>query len=123
MKFLLTVTFTFFYTLSFSQTSDSQKIDTTFSYEVKIPSWLHQFKFESTNLFGGTLPVVNGIENAIVIESFKKTEFKSFDDFKFIFLTGNTFGKPAKFDKSQIWYGQNKLIEIANGVKQRIFIY
>jgi hypothetical protein len=74
MKSLLIITFTFFYTISFSQTSDSLKIDTTFSYEAKIPSWLHQLKTESTNLFGGTLPAVNGIENAIVIESFKKTE-------------------------------------------------
>jgi len=98
-------------------------MDSVLNYKVKIPGWLHLIETGSATMFGGTLPAVNNIENAIMVQGFSKSDFKSFDEFKFVFLTGNRFGEPAKFDKEQIWYGQNNLLEVDNGVKQKVFIY
>ena len=121
---LLVILISFFASITaFSQTSDSTRIDSVLNYEVRIPGWLHLIETSSPTVFGGTLPAINGIENAITVRGFSKTQFKSFDEFKDIFLTGNKFGEPTKFDNEQIWYGQNKLMEIENGVKQKIFIY
>lgn len=75
----------------------------------------------NTKSWGGTLPGVNGIENAILVTGFHKSEFRSFDEFKHIFLTGNKFGNKTLYNNQHIWYGQNDLIEIENGVKQKVF--
>lgn len=98
-------------------------LDSTFNFQVKIPGWFHLKETGSRNLLGGTLPAINGIENAILIKSFYKFEFKSFDEFKYIYLTGNIFGQPTKYSNEIIWYGQNKLIEVDNGVKQKVFTF
>ena len=98
-------------------------LDSTFYYKVKIPIWLHLRETGSETAFGGTLPAVNGIENAILIKGFPKSSFKSFDEFKEIYLTGNKFGQPTKYSKEHIWYGQNGIIEISNGVKEKVFTF
>jgi hypothetical protein len=98
-------------------------VDSTFNYIVQIPGWLHLRTTGSPNMIGGTLPAINGIENAIMIKGFSKSEFKSFEEFKEIYLTGNKFGEPTKFSREHIWYGQNPLIKIDNGVKQKVFTY
>jgi hypothetical protein len=123
MKFLITIFSFFTWTIVFSQASDSTRVDSVLNYEVKIPSWLRLIETGSSTILGGTLPAVNGIENAITVRGFSKSQFKSFDEFKYVFLTGNKFGEPTKFDSDQIWYGQNELMEVENGVKQKIFIY
>lgn len=123
MKILIVIVTFFLSGVTFGQGTGSTRIDTIFNYEVKIPGWLHVIETGSPTIFGGTLPAVNGIENAIAIQGYSRSAFKSFDEFKFVFLTGNKFGEPAKFDKEHIWYGQNELIEIGNGVKQKIFMY
>ena len=98
-------------------------VDSAFNYTVQIPNWLHLRETGSSTMIGGTLSAVNGIENAIMIKGFSKSEFKSFVEFKEIYLTGNKFGEPTKFSREHIWYGQNPLIKIDNGVKQKVFIY
>jgi hypothetical protein len=123
VKILIVIGSFLFSGLSFGQGADSTRVDPVFNYEVKIPGWLHVTETGSPTIFGGTLPAVNGIENAISVQGFPGSQFKSFDEFKFIFLTGNKFGAPAKFDKEQTWYGQNELIEIDHGVRQKVFIY
>jgi hypothetical protein len=122
MKILVTLIPFFACITVFSQASDSTRIDSALNYEVKIPGWLHLNETGSPNAFGGTLPAVNGIENAIAVRGYSKAQFKSFAEFKYVFLTGNKFGEPTKFDNEQIWYGQNELMEIENGVKQKVFI-
>jgi hypothetical protein len=117
---LLLLTFNY---AAFSQDSNEVRVDSNLNYQVKIPSWLHVIETGSSNIFGGTLPAVNGIENAIAIQGFLKSQFKSFDEFKDIFLTGNKFGQPTKFDSEVIWYGQQQLVKIENGVKQRVFTF
>lgn len=123
MKYLFAISFCLISILAVSQPSDSTRIDSVYNYQVKIPGWLKVFDKGPSTIFGGTFPAVNGIENAVSIRGYTKTEFKSFAEFKEVFLTGNKFGQPARFDEGQIWYGQNQLIEIENGVRQKVFIY
>jgi hypothetical protein len=145
MKYFLQIFFLLFnFSLVFSQRHDSIKktyedindlkkqiqndkiklfkyVDSTFKYEVNIPEWLTLRETGDAGLWGGTLPPINGIENAILIKGFYKTEFKSFNEFEQKFLTGNKFGKKTLYSDQHIWYGQNDLIEIDNGVKQKVF--
>ena len=101
---------------------DLQYIDSTFSYRVTVPSWLTLIETNDPMLFGGIFPEVDGVENAVLIRGFSKSEFKNFAEFKDIYLTGNRFGQPVKWGSEQIWYGQNDLVNITDGVKQKVFI-
>ena len=56
-------------------------VDSTFNFQVIVPNWLHLFE-SGIYAWGGTLPSVEGIENAIVIKSFDKKVYKSLKDFK-----------------------------------------
>lgn len=146
---LLTAGFIWFNSFLFGQTNDSTPIhrdrfstydelrkkikeigsdtityfDSTFGYEVKIPAWMHLRETSKPTEIGGVLPAVNGIENAIAISGFPKTIFLSFNEFKEIYLTGNTFGKPTKYSSQTIWYGHDNkgVTEIPHGVKERVF--
>ena len=78
---------------------------------------------ENSNSFGGILPAVDGIENAILVTGFAKDKFKNFQSFKEIYLTGNKFGQPVKWGSGHGWMGQNDLLEIENGVEQKVFLF
>ena len=93
-----------------------------FGYEVNIPAWLALKETGESNFFGGTFPAVKGVENALLVTAFSNERFKSFDEFEYIYLTGNKFGKPTLFDREHTWYGQNELKKIPHGVEQRIFM-
>lgn len=105
-----------------SNTDSLFYLDSTFSYTVKVPQWLDLKETGSATMFGGTLPSEKGIENAILVTGFSKKAFVSFEEFKEIYLTGNKFGQPTKYSSQHIWYGQNELISIENGVKQKVFL-
>ena len=98
-------------------------VDSLSNFRVVIPAWLHIMDTNSKMMWGGILPVINGIENAIVIKSFNKSDYKSFEDFRYIYLSGNKFGQTAKYNKEHIWYGQKDPIETDKGVRQRIFTF
>lgn len=91
--------------------------------KVEIPEWLNLKDTRNEKLWGGTFPVLDGIENALIISSFDKTKYKSFEEFKEVYITGNTFGKPVLFSDTHIWYGYNErdLFEIEKGVSCRVF--
>jgi hypothetical protein len=108
--------------LNHSQADTLFYIDSVFNFQVRIPKWLTLKETNSRSLWGGVLPEIDGIENAILIKSFYKSEFSSFEAFKEIYLTGNKFGKPAKFSKEHLWYGQHPPIEIDKGVRQKVFL-
>ncbi len=57
-------------------------VDTTNSYKVTVPKWLELKETNSLDFFGGTLPAINEVENAIVISSVKKSDYPSFNEFK-----------------------------------------
>ena len=91
-------------------------------FTVEIPEWLN-VKTDDNILWGGTLPAVEGIENAILIKTFERDEFKSFEDFQYIFITGNKFGKQSLYSSEHIWYGRNEydFKTIEHGVTSRVF--
>jgi len=99
--------------------------NTIIGLKVEIPDWLNLKETGATNLWGGTFPEIDGIENALMISSFDKAEYVSFEKFKEVYITGNTFGKPSLFSNSHIWYGYNEkdLFEIENGVSCRVFTF
>jgi hypothetical protein len=79
-----------------------------FAYEVNLTSWLKVLTTDTAVSFGGTMPAVDNIENAILITGFSKDKFTSFADFQRIYITGNVFGKPTLYNEHQIWYGRNQ---------------
>ncbi len=100
-------------------------IDTTFGYKVDIPKWLYLRETEHCNIWGGTFPAIDGIENAMMIKGFDKSEFQSFEHFKEIYITGNKFGEKTLYSENHIWYGYNPndLHNIKNGVSCRVFTF
>jgi hypothetical protein len=89
-------------------------IDSTFKYEVDIPARLTLRETGNPELWGGTLPVINGIENAILITGYHKTEFKSFKDFKDKIVEKNVFGQPTQMSSNHIFMGKKVLDKIPN---------
>ncbi|KGO94814.1 hypothetical protein Q766_01485 [Flavobacterium subsaxonicum WB 4.1-42 = DSM 21790] len=109
-----------------TSSADTLKISShkEFGYSIKPPVWFKE-KISQDNIYGGTFPAIDQIENAVIITGFKKTDFTSFEDFTRIYITGNTFGKPALFSKEHIWYGRNEydLKKIPHGVSSRVFTF
>jgi hypothetical protein len=66
------------------------------------------------NIWGGTLPAVNGIENAICIKAFDKNNYKSFVEFRKYVAEDLVFGKPAPWGDSHISYGKKELGKYKN---------
>ena len=103
-------------------------LDSTFGYKVEVPKWLTLIETGNDKIWGGTFPAIKGIENAMMIMmiiGFEKSEFKSFDHFTEIYITGNKFGKKALYSENHIWYGHNPrdLHDIKNGVSCRVFTF
>jgi len=98
-------------------------VDSTFQYACKVPSWLNLLESGNDAVWGGTFPAVDGVENALIIIGSSKDKFESFDQFKEIHLTGNTFGQPVKWGADQTWLGQNELTEIEHGAKRKVYIF
>ena len=98
-------------------------VDSTFGYKLNVPDWLSLKETGNDRIWGGTFPPIDKIENALVIEGFEKSKFKSFEHFKEIYITGNIFGKTTLYSKNHSWYGHNKrdLHDIKNGVSCRVF--
>lgn len=111
--------------ISFILTSFAFAQGEKFGYEVTAPEWLKTIETKNPKLWGGTMPEVEGIKNAILITAYEKSEFKSFDDFIRIYITGNTFGKETLFSKQHIWYGSNEkdFKHIEHGVSSRVFTF
>src|SRR5579862_9819028 len=49
---------------------DMYHVDSLLGYKAIIPAWLKMRETGSDMMFGGTLPPVDGIENAIMIKAF-----------------------------------------------------
>ncbi|MFN8291853.1 MAG: hypothetical protein U0U70_16465 [Chitinophagaceae bacterium] len=78
-------------------------IDSGNTYQVYVPKWLKLRQNNDVNFFGGTLPPVNTVENAIVISAAKKTQYKSFQDFKNYIIEDTAYlsGKAPKWDTAR----------------------
>jgi hypothetical protein len=124
MKLTLSIlVFVCFINYSHGQTT-TYKSD-KFGFVLLVPSWLNIHKTDTAFSFGGTMPAIDNIENAILVTGFSKNDFASFTDFQRIYITGNVFGKETLYNKQQIWYGRNErdFKQIDNGVSSRVFTF
>ena len=134
-KIILILITTFSIGLTFGQTADSIKVkkdtfdnydelrdkqykagiktltyvDSTFNFQIVVPNWLRLVETGSVNIWGGTLPAVEGIENAIAIKSFDKKDYKSLNDFKKYIIEDNVFGQSPPWSNSHIFMGKKNL--------------
>ncbi len=139
-KTILTLLSIFSIGLTFGQTSDSTKVkkdsfnnydelrdkqqkaeiealtylDSTFNFQVAVPNWLHLIETGSNYFWGGTLPAVEGIENAIVIKSFDKKDYQSLIDFKKYVVEGLVFGQSPTWSNSHKFMGKKDLGQYKN---------
>jgi hypothetical protein len=101
------------------------RVDSTFGYKTEVPEWLYLTETGNDKVWGGTFPSIGGIENAMMIKGFDTSEFKSFEHFTEIYITGNKFGKKTLYSENHNWYGHNPrdLHNINNGVSCRVFTF
>lgn len=78
--------------------------DSTLNYSINIPLWWRIRETPSASLFGGTLPAVDGIENAVMLKSFDKSDFKDVDDFE------NWVIKKYKMGDTPEWSGSHTIL-------------
>ncbi|WP_153797178.1 hypothetical protein [Foetidibacter luteolus] len=84
-------------------------LDSTFNFQVEIPNWLNLKETGTVYAFGGTLPAVDGIENAILIKVFDKPKFPTFSDFKKFVIEDLAFGQSPKWSVSHKFMGKKEL--------------
>ena len=79
-------------------------------YEVKVPEWFYIMETNSLNSFGGTLPAIDSIENAIMINSFNKSDYSSFLDFRIYVIEDTTYtkGTSPKYNKNHVFHSIEK---------------
>ncbi|MEY4905698.1 MAG: hypothetical protein RLZZ292_3513, partial [Bacteroidota bacterium] len=74
-----------------------------------IPSWWDRKETGSYYLIAGTLPAVDGIENAIAIKCFDKKEFNTIKEFKNYIIEDAVPGKSPHWTNEQIFMGKKNL--------------
>ncbi len=84
-------------------------LDSTFNFQITVPNWLQLKETNSIYIWGGTLPAVNGIENAIAIKSFKKERYESFKEFRKYIIEGVVFGQSPPWSNSHKSLGKKDL--------------
>ena len=126
--------------LTFSQTNDSTKfkkdsfdnyqelrekqknaeiekltyLDSTFNFQVQVPNWLNLKETGTIYAWGGTLPEVDSIENAIIIKIFEKNDYKSLADFKKHIVGELVFGQSPEWSNSHKFMGKKDLGKYRN---------
>ena len=71
-------------------------IDSANDFKITVPKWVYIRETNDKDFFGGTLPAINEIENAIVISSARKSKYNSFKDFKKFIIEDSGYVKGAK---------------------------
>jgi len=89
-------------------------LDSTFNFEVKVPNWLNLRETGSPYAWGGTLPAVDGIENAILVKSFNKSGYKSLAAFRKFIVDDLVFGQSPPWSPNHIVMGKKDLGEYKN---------
>lgn len=77
----------------FDSAKKLEYLDTLNSYKVNIPKWLYLMETNDITMFGGILPEIKGIENAITISSIYKKNYESFEKFKEFIIEDSTYKK------------------------------
>ena len=74
--------------------------DSISGYSLVIPLWWKIRETPSGNLFGGTFPAINKVENALLFKAFDKTKYKNFKDFKNWVIADYKVGDTPKWSNS-----------------------
>lgn len=97
-------------------------VDSTFKYSVLLPDSLEIIETGTERVFAGILPTPDNTENSISITSFYKAEFKSWDHFVKVFITGNKPGKTTLFSPDHVLYGfSSHDTPFNSGIRKRLF--
>ncbi len=88
-------------------------VDSTYSFQITIPKWW-RIRETAPNLFGGTFPTVDSIENALLFKCFKKDEFKSLSDFENWVVKDYSMGQTPKWSTKQTMLLKKKLEDFQN---------
>jgi len=80
-------------------------VDSLLGFKAIIPTWLKIGETGSDKMFGGTLPAVDGIENAIMIKAFPKKDYTDMAAFKDFVIGTWTFGTHPKWSTEHVCYG------------------
>lgn len=78
-------------------------IDSTYGFKITIPKWWH-IRETPLNMFGGTFPAVDSIENALILKCFNKDAFKNLEDFEEWVIKSYSLGQTPK------WSSQHKIL-------------
>jgi len=89
-------------------------LDSTFNFQVQVPNWLNLRETGTTYAWGGTLPAVESIENAILIKIFDKSDYKSLTDFKKYIIGELVFGQSPNWSNSHKFMGKKDLGKYKN---------
>jgi len=80
-------------------------VDSLLGFKAIIPAWLKLRETGSNMQLGGTLPVVDGIENAIMIKAFPKKDYSDIAAFKDFVIGTWKFGTHPKWSTEVVCYG------------------
>lgn len=93
-------------------------------YKVDIPAWLNLRETGSPYVFGGTFPVIDSCENAVVVKAFPKEKFPSYEAFKDFVVEGQKFGHPFSWSNAHIFYGKTYLGKSGNiGDSYKVYLF
>lgn len=97
-------------------------VDSTYGFQITIPKWWH-IRETPLNLFGGTFPEVDSIENALIFKCFKKDEFKSVADFENWVIKDYSMGQTPKWSNQDMMLLKKELTdfkELGNSYKTQL---
>lgn len=98
-------------------------LDSTFNFQVQVPNWLNLKETGTIYAWGGTLPAVESIENAILIKIFDKSDYKSLADFKKYIIGELVFGQSPNWSNSHKFMGKKDLGKYKNiGEAYKIYL-
>jgi hypothetical protein len=88
-------------------------VDSLLGFKAIIPAWLQVKETGSVMAFGGMLPAVDGIENAILIKAFPKEKYADMAAFKDFVIGTWKFGEHPNWSAEHVCYGMKDMDYIA----------
>jgi hypothetical protein len=84
-------------------------VDSLLNYKVVVPAWLTLHETSSRFIWGGTLPSINGIEDAITIKGFSKEKYTDLASFQRYVIGDWVFGEHPNWSSTRVCYGRKDL--------------
>lgn len=98
-------------------------IDSTLHFKVAIPNWFNLIDTGTPFIWGGTLPAVDSIENAIIIKSSPKEAGATFQDFENFVVGKWKFGGHPNWSETHVCMGIKELPEFSGlGKSYKVYL-